>query len=146
MTNVIATTSDGIEIEAGDWLVAGRGDSLDLGHVQEDGDVIWTGHREALRVDDLERAAVAIYSSRLAAEPAYQARGLTEAGGYSLTWRGGRGHTSVDHADHAGDADHCAECDAALAAVQADLPRGWAADWTGDGNGSELDVVIAEAV
>lgn len=48
----------------------------------------------------------------------------------------------TDHPNDAGDAASCGVCDRELAAIRAALPTGWSAQWTGDGNGDDLDVAI----
>lgn len=50
--------------------------------------------------------------------------------------------TAITH-DHDAPCDDCDECEAALASIQQALPDGWLAEWTGDGNGDDLDVDIA---
>jgi hypothetical protein len=62
----IATTTDGVEIEAGDYLVAGRGEDADCGWVRDDGSVAWDSGvvEDAATVAREGRADLAVYASR----------------------------------------------------------------------------------
>lgn len=61
---------------------------------------------------------------------------------YSVRLRGKRYATEIDHDGHEGDVAECEVCEAALAGIQAALPSGWTACWTGHGNGTEVNVEI----
>jgi hypothetical protein len=58
---------------------------------------------------------------------------------------GARVYAAVDHAGHdEEDCGECEDCDAVIEEIRDSLPEGWSASWTGNGNGTESDVVIQE--
>lgn len=51
-------------------------------------------------------------------------------------------YTAIDHDGHTDDVSDCAACEDELGDIRDSLPAGWLVEWTGDGNGTELDVSI----